>query len=206
MNNLLFFFFFSLLLFSCQTQTENPLVAKYHIEYEAIKSQTMAQKSDIIRLVKQLPPNYQNAIQQGITAIEQYDLSEFLQKEKMNEEGLSLLFQSIRQFLEDIEKTKNFKATANQTEMYNLFKKRLLENKKSIDPFIAACEKSNNPDQLNSGIFLKKVMQYDIHQFVQNTFIGTNEFENTFSEVNQNWDEFITNVMMINMETELLRK
>ena len=114
-----------------------------------------------------------------------------------------MLFQSVNQFLENIEGSRNFKATAEQTKMYNLLKNRLLENRKLVDQFIAACEKSKDPNQLSSGLFLKKVMQYDIHEFVQNTFIGNDEFEKTFTEVNENWGEFISNMIMIAAETEL---
>ena len=199
------FLLLSFSFFSCQnqTKTENPLVAKHHVQYEATKSQVMANKSDITRLIQQLPLNYQSAIQKGITSIEKYNLADFLKKEKMDEQGLLMLFQSINQFLENIEGTRNFKATAEQTEMYNLFKNRLLENRRFVDPFIAACEKSRDPNQLSSALFLKKVMQYDIHGFVQNTFIRKDEFEKTFTEVDENWGDFITNMMMITAGAEL---
>lgn len=202
----LHFFLITLFIFSCQTQSENPLVGKYNVQYEATKRQMIANKPDITRLIQQLPPNYQSAVQKGITAIEKYDLSGFLQNENMNEEGLLMLFQSVNQFLENIEGTRNFKATAEQTEMYNLFKSRLEENKGYVDPFIAAGEKSKDPNQLSSALFLKKVMQYDIHEFVQNTFIGKDEFEKTFTEANENWGDFISNMIMITAETELLGK
>lgn len=206
MKNLLILCLISLVFFSCQTQTENPLVAKYQTQYDTTKSKMLANKSDILQLIQQLPPNYQTAIQEGITSIEKYDLATFLKNEKMEEEGLVMLFQSINQFIENVEGTRNFKATAEQTEMYNLFKNRLIENKRFVDPFIAACEKSKDPNQLSSGLFLKKVMQYDIHEFVQNTFIGNEEFENTFTEMDENWGEFISNVMMMTAESELSGK
>ena len=208
MKNLSFFLLLSFFIFSCQTQnqTENPLVAKHQVQYDATKSKMLANKSDILRLIQQLPPGYQNAIQKGITSIEKYDLAEFLQNEKMGEEGLLMLFQSVNQFNENIEGTRNFKATAEQTEMYNLFKNRLIENRRFVDPFIAICEKSRDPNQLSSGLFLRKVMQYEIHEFVQNTFIGNDEFENTFTEVNDNWADFINNMVMITAETELSGK
>lgn len=208
MKNLHFLLLLSFVIFSCQTQTktENPLVAKYQAQYDATKSQMLDNKSDILRLIQQLPPGYQNAIQKGITSIEKYDLAGFLQNEKMEEEGLLLVFQSVNQFLENIEGTRNFKATTAQTEMYNLFKNRLIENARFIDPYIAVCEKSKDPDQLSSGLFLRKVMQYDIHEFVQNTFIRNDEFEKTFSEVNENWAEFMNNMVMITAETELSGK
>ena len=206
MKNLFFLFLFSFSIFSCQTPTENPLVAKYNVQYEATKRQMIANKSDVTRLIQQLPPNYQSAIQKGINAIEKYDLAAFLKDEKMNEEGLLMLFQSVNQFLENIEGTRNFKATAEQTEMYNLFKTRLEENKRYINPFIAAGKKSKDPNQLSSALFLKKVMQYDIHEFVQNTFIGKDEFEKTFSGANENWEDFISNMIMITEETDFLGK
>lgn len=208
MKNLYFLLFLSFFFFSCQTQhqTENPLVAKHQVQYEATKSKMLANKSDILRLIQQLPPGYQNAIQKGITSIEKYDLAEFLQNEKMGEEGLLMLFQSVNQFNENIEGTRNFKATAEQTEMYDLFKNRLIENRRFVDPFIAVCEKSRDPNQLSSGLFLRKVMRYEIHEFVQNTFIGNDEFEKTFTEVNDNWADFINNMVMITAETELSGK
>ena len=194
MKSLHFFLLATFFILSCQTQTENPLVAKHQAQYDLTKTQMLANKSEILRIIQQLPPGYQDAIQKGIGAIEKYDLAEFLKNEKMNEEGLLQVFESINEFLENIEGTQNFKATTEQTEMYNLFRNRLIENTKFVDPFIAACEKSKDPNQLASGLFLKKVMQYDIHNFVQNTFIEKEEFEQTFSEVNENWDEFITNI------------
>ena len=77
MKNLHFVLLFSFFIFSCQiqNQTENPLVAKHQVQYEATKSKMLANKSDIIRLIEQLPPGYQNAIQKGIASIEKYDLS-----------------------------------------------------------------------------------------------------------------------------------
>ncbi|MFK8008643.1 MAG: hypothetical protein AB8H03_19955 [Saprospiraceae bacterium] len=206
MKNLYFLFLISFVIFSCQTQTENPLVAKYQTQYKATKSKMLANKTDILQLIQQLPVSYQNAIQKGITSIEKYDLATFLENEKMDEQGLQMLFQSINQFIENIEGTRNFKATTEQTEMYNLFKNRLIENRRFVDPFIAICQKSKDPNQMSSGLFLKKVMQYDIHEFVQNTFIGNDEFEKTFIEVNENWGEFISNMMMITTETELSGK
>lgn len=206
MKNIFFLLLFSFTIFTCQTQIEHPLVAKYNVQYEATKRQMIANKSDITRLIKQLPLNYQSAIQKGITAIEKYDLNDFLKNEKMNEEGLLMLFNSVNQFLENIEGTRNFKATAEQTEIYDLFKNRLEENKKYVDPFIAAGEKSKDPNQLSSALFLKKVIQYDIHEFVQNTFIGKEEFEKTFTEVNESWEEFISNLILISGESELLGK
>ena len=200
------FFFLSFSIFSCQTQSENPLVAKYNAQYQASKRQLIANKSDITRLIQQLPFDYQAAIYSGITAIEKHDLTDFLKKEKVEEEGLLMLFQSVDQFLEDIEATRNFKATTTQTEMYNLYKNRLIESKSIIVPYIAACEKSKDPNQLSSGLFLKKVMQYDINGFVQNTFIGKDEFEKTFKDVNENWEGFIDLLMMENFRTELPRK
>ncbi len=202
MKNFFSVFLFSLTIFSCQTQTENPLVAKYNVQYEATKRQVIANKSDINGLIQQLPPAYQSAIQKGIIAIEKYDLNEFLQSENMSEEGLLLLFQSIDQFLNNIKATRNFKAKAEQKEMYNLFKSRLEENKRYVDKFIAAGEKSKDPNQLSSALFLEKVMQYDIQEFVQNTFIGKEDFEKTFTEVNENWDEFISNLIVIVGESE----
>ena len=206
MKNLHFLLLLSFTIFSCQTQnqTENPLVAKHQVQYEATKSKMLANKNDILRLIQQLPPGYQNAIQKGITSIEKYDLATFLQKEKMGEEGLLMLFESVNQFNENIETTRNFKATAEQTEMYNLFKNRLIENRRFVDPFVAVCEKSKDPNQLSSGLFLRKVMRYEIHEFVQNTFIGNDEFEKTFTEVNENWVEFMNNMVMITAETERL--
>lgn len=206
MKNIFFLLLFFFLIFTCQTQTEHPLVSKYNVQYEATKRQMIANKSDIKRLIQQLPPNYQTAIKKGITSIEKYDFNDFLQKEKMNEEGLLMLFNSINEFLENIEGTRNFKATAEQTEMFNLFKSRLLENKRYVDPFIVASEKSKDPNQLSSALFLKKVMQYDIHEFVQNTFIGNDEFEKTFMEVNASWEEFISNLIMIAGDSEYLGK
>ncbi|MFK7775087.1 MAG: hypothetical protein AB8F94_23300 [Saprospiraceae bacterium] len=208
MKYLYFLFFLSITILSCQTQsqTENPLVAKYQTQYEATKSKMLANKPDILRLIQQLPLEYQDAIQKGIISIEKYDLAGFLQNEKMDEENLLMVFESINEFLEDIEGTRNFKATAEQTEMYNLFKNRLIENRRFVDPFIAVCEKSNDPNQLSSGLFLKKVMQYDIHEFVQNTFIGKEAFNKTFAEMNESWGDFIANMMMISAETELSGK
>ncbi len=208
MKNFHFLLLLSFFIFSCQTQnqTENPLVAKHQVQYEATKSQMLANKADILRLIQQLPSGYQNAIQKGITSVEKYDLATFLQNEKMGEEGLLMLFQSVNQFIENIEGTRNFKATTEQTEMYNLFKNRLMDNKRFVDPFIAVCEKSKDPNQLSSGLFLKKVMQYEIHEFVQNTFIGNDEFEKTFTEVDENWEDFINNMMMITAGTELSGK
>lgn len=206
MKNLHFFLFLFFSIFSCQTQTENSLVAKHQEEYNLIKTQIRSNKSDIIRLTQQLPPSYQDAIQKGISSIEKYDLAEFLQKEKMNEEGLLMLFQSINQFIENIEATLNFEATTEQIEMYNLFKSRLIENKRYVDHFIAACEKSNDPNQLASGLFLKKVMEYDIYRFVQNTFVEKEEFEKTFTEVNENWEEFLVNIMEVASGVDLSEK
>ena len=166
----------------------------------------LANKPDIIRLIQQLPKGYQRAIEKGISSIERYDLITFLENEKLDEEGLLMLFQSVEQFLENIENTHNFRATMEQTEMYNLFRNRLIENGRFIDSFITICEKSKDPNQLSSGLFLKKVMLYDIHDFVQNTFIGNDEFKKTFMEVDENWEDFISNVMMLTAENDIIGK
>ena len=59
---------------------------------------------------------------------------------------------------------------------------------------------------MSSGLFLKKVMLYDIHEFVQNTFIGNDEFKKTFMEVDENWEDFISNVMMLTAENDIIGK
>lgn len=202
MEKIIFFFTILLFIFSCQNTSNQSLAQKYHTQYEVAQQIVKENQSDFSILIQQFPPEYQDAIKKGMASIEKYNLLEFLENEKINEEGLLQLFLNIDQFVISIEETKNFVATIEQEELYNSFQNQLLTNKKDIEEYIEVMKKSSDFSKKQNARFLKKVMENDIQTFVQTTFISIGELEKSLSEVNNHWEEFIANVKQVKILSE----
>lgn len=206
MKKIIFLLSILLFIFSCQNSSNQSLAQKYKTHYEVAQQIVKENQGDFLVLIQQFPPEHQDAIKKGLASIEKYSLIEFLEKEKINEEGLLQLFVNIDQFVLNLEEAHNFVASFEQENLYNAFQQRLVDNREDIENYIKVMKKSSDFAQKKNAQFLEQVMKNDIQEFVQNTFISIGELEKSLAEVNNNWDEFFTNVKQVKIGTESKEK
>jgi len=79
----------------------------------------------------------------------------------------------------------------------------LLNNEKVFRTYIQNYSKGQDINGKATAIFMEKILDNNIHNFLSKTFTNEEEFSKNFNEYHQNFDFLLVNITAANYSSEL---
>ena len=205
MKQTFLFIFLSLCFFACnspnnttKSTSANPaLVAKHEARYKAIQQRVAQYEFDLNRLFEHLPAQQKEPMIESISIIQKYDLNALFGEKRVKEGELTQLMGNIEQFLNKLELARQFVPEEKHRKTYDELHAKIIENKDDIESLIRTAKTKNTPNDMASALFFQKLLDYNnIDDFLANSVVTKEEFENEVGEMNEQWAVILPNILV----------
>ena len=192
------FFLLAVFIFGCSQMTN-----KYEPRYNLIKEKIRNNRKNIESMLSQLPHNYQREMKESIDLVESNSVIGFLNKTKMSNQNFELFLKSVEKFISRLEAAKSFVPDKSQRELYDELRRKVLEREEDVRKLIESLRNSNNVPDITLKVFLTKILNCEIEEFLSKSIMTEEEFDKQIKDFIENWELFETRLALMNFDKEL---
>lgn len=189
---------FGIMIFGC-----GPSTNKYQPRYQAIKEKIIKNRSGIESMITHLPETHQRKMSESMELVVTNDIAGFLRETKMSNQNFELFMKSVENFMLRWDTAKEFVPNDAQKRLYAEVKTKILSQEEEVRKYIKTIENSEEFSDISLKSFLNNMLAYEITEFIHQSLVTEEDFDKNFLEFKDNWSEFISTVIVLNLAEEL---